>query len=47
MTQPCCSGHNSTLLQWQRPGCNIALKFGADGRCTGITHQYMRNPRKV
>ena len=37
-------GHNYTLLQWQAPGYHIALKFGPDGRCTGITHQHMRRP---
>ena len=38
------SGHRYTLLQWQCPGLHIALRFGADGRCTGITHKYARNP---
>jgi hypothetical protein len=38
------TGHEYVLLQWQRPGYHIALKFGADGKCTGVTHQYMENP---
>lgn len=34
----------STILHWQIPGYQFALGFGADGRCTGITHWYVSNP---
>lgn len=30
-----------TLLQWQVSGYHIALRFGADGRCEGITHEFL------
>lgn len=38
-------GHGYLLLQWQASGYQVALGFGPDGTCTGITHEYIRNPR--
>jgi hypothetical protein len=35
------------LLQWQRTGYHIALRFDADGYCLGITHQFAHRPRSV
>jgi hypothetical protein len=34
------SGAGYTLLQWQRPGYHLALRFDADGICEGVTHEY-------
>jgi hypothetical protein len=31
---------DSKLLQWQRTGYHIAISFGHDGLCRGITHEY-------
>jgi hypothetical protein len=31
-----------TLLQWQAPGCHMALLFGADDRIIKITHEYAK-----
>jgi hypothetical protein len=30
-----------TLLQWQSTGYHIALQFDADGKCLGITHEFV------
>ncbi len=38
------TGHNHVLLQWQRVGYHVVLKFGTDGECLGVVHQWMRNP---
>lgn len=32
---------NGYLLQWQATGFHIALMFGLDGVCLGVTHQYI------
>src|SRR5664279_4345381 len=36
-----------SLLQWQRPGYHVALRFGADNLCQGITHQFAARPSRV
>jgi len=33
------------LLQWQRQGYHIALKFDGDGMFSGITHEYAAHRR--
>jgi hypothetical protein len=37
--------HGGLLLQWQEPGYHVALGFGSDGACTGMTHEYIRDAR--
>jgi hypothetical protein len=39
--------HGGSLLQWQRPGYHIALRFSSNKLCEGITSQHMRNPRSI
>ena len=34
-----------TLLQWRATGYHIALIFGANGRCDGVTHENGRRVR--
>jgi hypothetical protein len=34
-----------TLLQWRATGYHIALVFGKDGRCVGVTHENGRRVR--
>jgi hypothetical protein len=34
-----------TLLQWRATGYHIALVFGKDGRCAGVTHENGRRVR--
>lgn len=34
------------ILQWQRPGYHIALRFGTDNRCTGI-HEWSARPLRA
>ena len=34
-----------TLLQWRTTGYHIALIFGTDGRCDGVTHENGRRVR--
>jgi uncharacterized protein DUF2510 len=41
------AGHSHILLQWHQPGFHVALKFGRDGKCLGITHQYAARPSRI
>jgi hypothetical protein len=41
------AGAGYTLLQWQRTGYHVALKFAPDGCCLGLTSQYSHRPRRV
>jgi hypothetical protein len=40
-------GGGLLLLQWVRPGYHIALKFGDDGACLGITSQHAASPMSL
>lgn len=40
-------GGSYILLQWQRTGFHIGLKFNSNKKCLGITHQYIARPTRA